>query len=45
VLNGRYGPFITFNKSNYKIPKKMIPEELTLDDCRAIIADADKGKR
>ena len=45
VLNGRYGPFITFNKSNYKIPKKMIPEELTLDDCRRIIADADKGKK
>jgi len=31
VLNGRYGPYITFNKSNYKIPKKLKPEELTLD--------------
>jgi DNA topoisomerase-1 len=44
VLNGRYGPYITFNKSNYKIPKKLKPEELTLEDCRAIIAGDDKGK-
>ncbi|HCC86612.1 MAG TPA: type I DNA topoisomerase [Porphyromonadaceae bacterium] len=44
VLNGRYGPYITFNKSNYKIPKKLKPEELTLEDCRAIIAEDDKGK-
>jgi len=43
-LNGRYGPYITFNKSNYKIPKKLKPEELTLEDCRAIIAEEDKGK-
>ncbi len=44
VLNGRYGPYIAFKKSNYKIPKKRKPEELSLEDCRTIIADADKGK-
>ncbi|MFA6795620.1 MAG: topoisomerase C-terminal repeat-containing protein, partial [Proteiniphilum sp.] len=44
VLNGRYGPYITFEKSNYKIPKKMVPAELTLEDCRAIIAEASQGK-
>lgn len=44
VLNGRYGPYIAFNKSNYKIPKKMVPAELTLEECREIIAEADKGK-
>lgn len=44
VLNGRYGPYIAFKKSNYKIPKKLKPEELSLEDCRKIIADADKGK-
>lgn len=44
VLNGRYGPYIAFNKSNYKIPKKQNPAEVTLEECRAIIADADKGK-
>ncbi|MDD4416159.1 MAG: type I DNA topoisomerase [Proteiniphilum sp.] len=44
VLNGRYGPYIAYKKKNYKIPKKLKPEELTLEDCRQIIADADKGK-
>lgn len=42
VLNGRYGPYIAFKKSNYKIPKKQKPEELTLDDCRKIIEESDK---
>ncbi|MBK5195600.1 MAG: type I DNA topoisomerase, partial [Proteiniphilum sp.] len=42
VLNGRYGPYITFKKSNYKIPKTMQPGELSLDDCRQLIAEADK---
>lgn len=44
VLNGRYGPYIAFNKKNYKIPKTMKPEALTLEECRQIITDADKGK-
>ncbi len=44
VLNGRYGPYITFEKSNYKIPKKMVPAELTLEECRAIIAETGQGK-
>jgi len=43
VLNGRYGPYISFNKSNYKIPKTMQPAELSLDDCRQLIAEADKN--
>ena len=45
VLNGRYGPYIAFKKSNYKIPKKLKPEELSLEDCRQIIADTDKDKK
>lgn len=44
ILNGRYGPYIAFNKSNYKIPKTMKAEELSLGDCRQIIAEADKDK-
>lgn len=44
VLNGRYGPYIAYKKSNYKIPKGQKPEELSLEDCRKIIADTDKGK-
>ena len=39
VLNGRYGPYISYNKQNFKIPKSMDAHKLTLDDCRAIVAD------
>lgn len=44
VLNGRYGPYIAYKKSNYKIPKGKKPEELSLEDCQKIIADTDNGK-
>ena len=37
ILNGRYGPYITFNKKNYKIPKSKKPEELSLKECMEII--------
>ena len=46
VLNGRFGAYISYKKQNYKIPKKMNAETLTLEDCRAIVADeanASKG--
>ena len=41
VLNGRYGPYISFGKKNYRIPKGTKPEDLTLEECREIIARAD----
>ena len=37
VLNGRYGPYISYNKKNYKIPRKMDASALTLEECKAII--------
>ncbi len=37
ILNGRYGPYISFNKKNYRIPKSKKPEDLTLEECREII--------
>ena len=40
VLNGRYGPYISFKKKNYRIPKSRKPEELTLEECREIIEKA-----
>ena len=41
VLNGRFGPYIVYKKSNYKIPKTVThPETLTLEECKEIIADA-----
>lgn len=48
VLNGRFGPYICYQKQNYKIPRKLDAAALTLDECRAIIADeanASKPKR
>ena len=40
ILNGRYGPYISFKKKNYRIPKSRKPEELTLEECREIIEKA-----
>ena len=43
ILNGRYGPYISYNGSNYKIPKSKVPAELTLEECNEIIkAQIDK---
>jgi DNA topoisomerase-1 len=43
VLNGRFGPYISFEKQNYKIPKGNDPTKLTLDECVAIIEAAPKS--
>ena len=37
IINGRYGAYIAYNKSNYKLPKGAVAEELTLEDCKKII--------
>lgn len=37
VLNGRFGPYIAYKKSNYKLPKNIVPAELTLEECFEII--------
>ena len=45
VLNGRYGPYITAEKKNYKIPKDLDPKELTREDCLKIIKEAPAAKK
>ena len=46
VLNGRFGPYISQGKENFKIPKDRDPKALSLNDCLAIIADeANKPKK
>lgn len=37
ILNGRYGPYISYEGSNYKIPKGKVPTDLTFDECNEII--------
>jgi DNA topoisomerase-1 len=44
VLNGRWGPYISYKRKNYKIPKKVKAEELTLKDCLKIIEEAPEPK-
>ena len=43
VLNGRYGPYIAFDKKNYKLPKGTDPAALDLDKCREIIKEQDEA--
>lgn len=43
VLNGRYGPYISYEKKNYKIIEKIAPQDLSLEDCKRIMeAQQDK---
>lgn len=44
VLNGRFGPYIAYQKSNFKIPKSKDPHTLTLEDCEKLMADQPKTK-
>ena len=46
ILNGRYGIYIAYKKSNYKIPKTVAdPAALSLDECRQIIAAQDAAPK
>ena len=41
ILKGRFGPYISYQKANYRIPKTVTdPATLTLEDCKKIIAEA-----
>ena len=41
ILKGRFGPYISYQKANYRIPKTITdPASLTLEDCKKIIAEA-----
>ncbi len=40
VLNGRFGPYISIGKENYKIPKGSAPASLSLNECLEIAKSA-----
>jgi len=42
ILNGRFGPYLSYDGKNYKIPKDTAPTNLTLDDCIAIMEKAEQ---
>jgi len=39
VMNGRFGPYIAYKKSNYKLSKTIDPASLTYEQCMAIVED------
>ena len=43
VLNGRFGPYIAYNGSNYKLPKNVTPAELSLEECMEIVNKQQDG--
>jgi DNA topoisomerase-1 len=43
VLKGRFGPYMTMDKNNYKIPKDKDPAKLTLEECLALIEEDKKS--
>ena len=45
ILNGRWGPYISHKKKNYKVPKDKDPKTLTLEDCKKIISEAGTKKK
>jgi DNA topoisomerase-1 len=42
LLNGRYGPYITRDKQNYRLPKGTDTKQLTREDCLRIIEKSEK---
>jgi DNA topoisomerase-1 len=45
LLNGRYGPYLVKDKSNFRLPKGSDAEKLTREDCIRIIENSDKNKK
>jgi DNA topoisomerase-1 len=45
VLNGRYGPYLTKDKKNYRLPKGTEADKLTREDCMRIIDNSEKTKK
>ena len=44
ILNGRYGPYLTFSGKNYRLPKALAADldALTEEQCREVIDKADQ---
>ena len=41
ILNGRFGPYISYQSANYRLPKTISkPEDLTFEECKKIIEEA-----
>ena len=45
ILNGRYGPYISADGKNVRIPKDREPASLTLDECLELAANTKPGRK
>ena len=45
ILKGRFGPYFTMDKKNYKIPKGKEAADLTLEECLEIIKTEDASPK
>jgi DNA topoisomerase-1 len=45
ILNGRWGPYISLGKENFRIPKSKKADELGYEDCLRIIEKAREAKK
>ncbi len=43
ILNGRFGPYIEFEKRNIRIPKEIAPETLTYDEVVKLAGQTEKS--
>ena len=39
ILNGRWGPYISYKKENFRIPKGTNAGELSFEDCRKLVTE------
>ena len=44
LLNGRWGPYVSYNKTNYRVPKKLDATKLSYQDCLDLIKNAPPPK-
>lgn len=45
ILNGRWGPYISYQKENYRLAKDLDPKSLSYEDCLKIIKDTPQKKK
>ena len=45
LLNGRWGAYLKIGKDNFKLPKDIVPEELTLEECLKIAESSPSPKK
>jgi DNA topoisomerase-1 len=44
ILNGKYGVYLSVGKQNYKLPKEVDPEKITLEECLKIAEETPASK-